>query len=442
MTSKENKDKVQVSQFKEEPHHPLSMYLNAVVNYMEDAIFVKDSQCRLLIVNDAFCTIFGLSRNEIIGKTLAEKVAPNEREHFLSVDRQVLREGTEVLCEETLTVNGGAVRTIITRKNRFIDPQGDYFLVGVIHDITESKLIEEKLKISASVFTHAHEGIMITDAEGSIIDVNDCFTSITGYSREEALGKNPRFLRSGRQSPAFYVDMWKMLIAKGFWSGELWNRNKKGELYAEMLNISSVKDVKGQISNYIALFNDITPMKEHQRQIEHIAHYDTLTNLPNRSLLSDRLSQAMLQCNRHDKPLAVVFLDLDGFKDVNDTYGHAIGDDLLVAISQRMKEAIRGGDTLARIGGDEFVAVLTDLVSVEDCQPILERLLLAASEPVILGEIVLKVSASIGVTLYPQDSSEADILLRHADQAMYAAKESGKNRYHLFDTAHHNTAKI
>jgi diguanylate cyclase (GGDEF)-like protein/PAS domain S-box-containing protein len=299
-----------------------------------------------------------------------------------------------------------------------------------------------ELALAASVFTHARQCIVITDDLANIIDVNDRFTATTGYSREEVIGQNPRILQSDRQPPDFYVGMWKALLEQGYWSGEIWNRRKNGEVYAELITISAVRDEHGITTHYVALSSDITYMKEHQNKLERIAQYDILTNLPNRSLLADRLSQAMLRCNRHKHSLAVVFLDLDGFKAVNDTRGHDVGDELLVAISLRMKEALRAGDTLARIGGDEFVAVLAGLGKVEDCNPILERFLLAASEPVTIGEIVLKVSASIGVTLYPQDSVDADLLIRHADQAMYAAKESGKNCYHLFDTAQDNAVKV
>ena len=313
---------------------------------------------------------------------------------------------------------------------------------GTHSDITNRKLAEEKLKLAASVFTHARESIIITDTTGIIIDANDTFTAVTGYSREEAIGQTPRLLKSGRQSPEFYTNMWQDLLKEGHWCGELWNRRKNGEVYAEIKTISAVRDKHAITTHYVSLANDITLIKEHQDQLEHIAHYDVLTNLPNRSLLADRLSQAMLQCSRHAQSLAVVFLDLDHFKEINDTYGHNMGDELLIALSVRMKEALREGDTLSRIGGDEFVAVLADLVNVEDCDPVLERLLLAASEPVTVGDIVVNVSASIGVTLYPQDNVDAGQLMRHADQAMYVAKGSGKNRYHLFDTAQDDAVKV
>ena len=291
----------------------------------------------------------------------------------------------------------------------------------------------DKLQLAASVFTHAREGIMITDAKGNIVDVNDTFTRITGFSRDEALGQNPRMLNSGRQPPEYYAAMWRALLETGHWTGEVWNRRKDGEVYAEMQTVSAVRDAAGQTQNYVALFSDISPMKAQQQQLEHIAHYDALTHLPNRVLLADRLQQAMHQSQRRRHSLAVVFLDLDGFKAVNDQHGHAVGDTLLITLAQRMKAALREGDTLARMGGDEFVAILVDLERARDCDPVLDRLLLAASAPFEVDSTVLQVSASMGVTIYPQDGSDADLLLRHADQAMYVAKQAGKNRYHLFD---------
>ncbi|MGR9014126.1 MAG: EAL domain-containing protein [Gammaproteobacteria bacterium] len=307
------------------------------------------------------------------------------------------------------------------------------FAVARISSEILRKLAETKLQLAANVFSHAREGITITDAAGAIIEVNDTFCQVTGYSRDELIGQNPRMLQSGRQSPAFYAAMWRELTVEGHWTGEIWNRRKNGEIFVEMLTISAVCNDAGKIQNYVALFNDITLMKEHQQQLERIAHYDGLTNLPNRVLLADRLQQAMTQSERHKHSLAVVYLDLDGFKAVNDTFGHDTGDELLIAVSHRMKEALREGDTLARIGGDEFVAVLVDLDQMTDCEPVLTRLLHAAAEPVAFNNTKLQVSASIGVAIYPQDNADADLLMRHADQAMYAAKQCGKNRYHFFD---------
>ena len=307
-------------------------------------------------------------------------------------------------------------------------------MIGTHADITEHKAVEARLGLAATVFSHAREGILITDADGRIVEVNATFSTITGYSRAAALGKEPRqLLDSGRQGDDFYATLNATLNSTGSWSGELWSRRENGEPFAELRTVSVVCDKSGSVRNYVTLFSDISAIKAHQRQLEHIAHFDALTGLPNRVLLADRLQHAMAQCQRRNQSLAVAFLDLDGFKAVNDLHGHAMGDRLLVALSNRMRDALRDGDTLSRIGGDEFVAVLVELEAPDDCEPVLQRLLRAAADAVQIDGTTLQVSGSVGVTIYPQDGADADLLLRHADQAMYLAKQSGKNRYHLFD---------
>ncbi len=301
-------------------------------------------------------------------------------------------------------------------------------------EITVRKQAEEKLQLAASVFTNAREGIMITAADGAIIDVNDAFSDITSYSHDEVIGQNPRLLSSGRHERQFYSDLWQNLIEKGHWYGEIWNRRKDGEVYAVMQTISAVLDAEGNPRHYLALFSDITLIKEREQELEHRAHFDPLTSLPNRTLLADRLHQGIAQARRRGTLLGVAFLDLDGFKIINDQYGHEAGDQLLVAVAANMKQTLREGDTLARMGGDEFVAELLDLVDVEASAPMLTRLLAAAAEPMQYGDLTLQVSASLGVTFYPQaENIDADQLLRQADQAMYQAKQAGKNRYHIFD---------
>jgi diguanylate cyclase (GGDEF)-like protein/PAS domain S-box-containing protein len=306
----------------------------------------------------------------------------------------------------------------------------------------KKELLVRKLKRAASVFSHADESIMITDASATITEVNGSFSRNTGYTPDEVLGKNPKILQSGRHSSAFYAEMWATLLAKGYWRGEIWNRRKNGEIYPVMLTVNAVKDTSGVVQHYVSLSTDITSMKAYQGQLERIAHYDSLTNLPNRVLLADHLKHDMLQCQRNNLTLAVAFLDLDDFKEVNDNHGHNLGDELLITVSQRMQKALREGDTLARIGGDEFIVVIADLQNVENSTPILESLLKAASDPVTVGDVEIQVSASIGVTLYPQDGSDADQLMRHADQAMYSAKQAGKNCFRLFDTVLANASKV
>ena len=285
-----------------------------------------------------------------------------------------------------------------------------------VSDITERKQAEAKLKLAASVFACAREGIIITDAKATILDVNQAFTRITGYSRVEVIGQKPRILKSDRQDSAFYDGMWFELTAHGHWSGEIWNRHKHGRVYAELLTISAVRDDLGITQQYVGLFSDITAIKDHQHQLEHIAHFDALTDLPNRVLLADRLQQAMAQALRRCKQLAVVYLDLDGFKAVNDNQGHGVGDRVLITLAHHMKETLREGDTLARLGGDEFVAVLIDLEDTADCLPLVIRLQVAAAQSMQVGEVCLQISASLGITFYPQaQDMDADQLLRQAD---------------------------
>jgi diguanylate cyclase (GGDEF)-like protein/PAS domain S-box-containing protein len=315
-------------------------------------------------------------------------------------------------------------------------------ILAFTEDITESKKTREQLQLAASVFTNAREGILICDPQGTILDVNDMFTQITGYSRAEVLGRNPRILKSGRQSEEFYRDMWRSLLENGCWSGEVWNKTKEGRVYPETLKISAVHDRASKIQHYVAHFSDVTQTKEQERQLQRIAQFDALTNLPNRVLLADRLQQAMAQARGRGQLLAVACVDLDGFRFVNDQYGHETGDCLLMAVSRRMKRALHEADTLARIGGDEFVAVLLDLPNTDAARPILDSLLTCASQPEQYGDSSVRVTASIGVVFYPQSEEiDAEQLLRQAGQALYQSKLAGKNNYQIFDPAHDITIR-
>ncbi len=390
--------------------------------------------------------LYGVREEEFLGTYQAWQhgLHPKDRGRHNEEISAALRDEKDFDTEFRVVWPSGETRYIKASAIVLRDVEGKPLrMIGVNYDITERKQAQEKLQLAASVFEHAREGITITDPHGTIVDINETFTRITGYSREDAIGQNPRFLSSGRQGEAFYESMWHALIGQGHWSGEIWNRRKNGEVYAELLTISAVKDEHGVTQQYVALFSDITGIKEHQRQLEYIAHFDTLTNLPNRLLLADRLQQAMAQAQRRGQQVAVVYLDFDGFKAVNDKYGHDVGDQLLMHLATAMKDTLREGDTLARLGGDEFVAVLTDLDGIESCIPMLARLLAAAAAPVQFGAVELKGSASIGVTFFPQNRDiEADQLLRQADQAMYQAKLAGKNRYHVFDAAHDSSLRV
>ncbi len=296
------------------------------------------------------------------------------------------------------------------------------------------------LLLAASVFANTHDGIVITDANNKIIEVNSAFSRITGYQREEILGKNPSVLKSGRQSVEFYNVLWQSLLTLDHWGGELWNRNKSGEIYAALTSISIVRDEQGNIHHFIGLFTDITPQKNHEYDLERIAHFDPLTGIPNRLLLADRLNHAIVQLQRTKDFMAVCYLDLDGFKPVNDQFGHGVGDQLLIEISLRIQDCLRAGDTIARIGGDEFVLLLLGLNEIADCEAILNRTLHKIAEPAVIDGHCVAVSASLGYTVFPGDPVDADTLLRHADQAMYIAKQGGKNRCQFFDPKHDRIA--
>ncbi len=300
-----------------------------------------------------------------------------------------------------------------------------------IQDITERKQTEQALRLAASVFEHAHEGIMITDATATIIEVNRTFEEITGYSREEVVGRNPRFLQSGHHDPAFYTTMWQTLAERGYWHGEIWNRRKNGEVFPESASISAVHNANGVTTSYVGLFADISILKESQQQLERMAYYDPLTGLPNRALLADRLRLALAKAQREQRVLAVCYLDLDGFKPINDRWGHAAGDELLIEVAQRFQQSVRGDDTVARLGGDEFVMLLGNLSSIEEGEQVLERILKVVATP--FPPRAMTVSASIGATFFPHDYADPETLIRHADQAMYLAKQGGRNGYHLFD---------
>ncbi|HEY8034256.1 MAG TPA: diguanylate cyclase [Methylobacter sp.] len=290
-----------------------------------------------------------------------------------------------------------------------------------------------KLRLSAIVFENTRECITITDAEGNIIDVNPAFSRMTGYTRAEVLGKNPRFLKSGHHDQAFYAAMWQSINTTGCWSGELWNRTKNGECYPELRSISAITDIQGAVTHYIGISSDISQLKQHEKQLEHIAHYDALTGIPNRVLLADRMRQAIAQAKREQKLLGVCYLDLDGFKPVNDTLGHQAGDHVLIDIARRIGNILREGDTVARLGGDEFVVLLPDLNHAEECIATLKRLHENIALPIYIQDQSFLLTASIGVSIFPDDGNDPDVLLRHADQAMYVAKQSGKNRYHFYD---------
>ncbi|PSJ22777.1 diguanylate cyclase [Halomonas sp. ND22Bw] len=295
----------------------------------------------------------------------------------------------------------------------------------------------ESLQLAERVIDASLEGIIITDPQTRIRFVNPAFTHMTGYSLEEVVGRTPAVLSSGRHDAVFYRDMWNTLQQGGFWRGEIWNRRKSGELYLELLTISAIRDERGEVTHYAALFTDITHIRENEERVRHLAYYDPLTGLPNRRLLDDRLALAIRHAHRQGRRLAVLFLDLDHFKQVNDSLGHAVGDELLVRLTERLQHHLREDDTLARLGGDEFIVLLPDVKEVDEVTRVARRLIEATSAPFELGMQRFRVGCSLGISLYPDDGDTPERLVKRADAAMYRAKEEGRNTYRLYRAEMH-----
>lgn len=311
-----------------------------------------------------------------------------------------------------------------------IQSKGYVNLYGL--DVTRRRYAEEKLKLTAQVFENATEGIMITDPDLRIVDVNSAFCDITGYRREEILGEHASTLNSERHGADFYRKVWESAARFGSWQGEVWDRRRNGEVYPKWLSVSAVKDESGALRRFIAIFSDITTLKRSEEQLYHMAHYDGLTGLANRRYFLELLKSVLLSTGRAAGMVGVLFVDLDGFKLVNDTLGHAAGDRLLQEVAERLRECVRSTDTVGRIGGDEFTVILPNLTESQDAAIIVRKLLMRLKEPLRLEAREVLVTASVGIAVYPEDGSNVDALLQCADTAMYRAKESGKNGYQFF----------
>ena len=290
----------------------------------------------------------------------------------------------------------------------------------------------ERLQLFVKMFDNSNEAILITDAQQKIIAVNPAFYLITQFSEEEVIGKKPGILSSGRQDAEFYAAMWKSINGTGTWQGEIWNRRKSGEIFPEWLSIGTVKNSQGEVLNYVALFSDISRRKEAEAKVEYLAHYDALTNLPNRALFADRLRHALVTASRTGKKTALLFLDLDRFKSVNDTMGHLAGDLLLQSVADRLRSCVRGSDTICRQGGDEFMILLTEIGGAEDAELVANKIVDAMVEPHQLGNRALNITFSIGISICPDDAKDDETMIKNADDAMHIAKESGRNNYKFF----------
>jgi len=303
-------------------------------------------------------------------------------------------------------------------------------IVLVFH---ERKEYQKELRLSSLVYNKTTEGIFITDKKTNIIDVNPAFCKITNFCREDVLEQKIPFLKSEKQNPQFYEDMWKNINELGYWQGEIWNSKKGGELFAELLTISIVKNENNSIIHYVGLFTDITLKQQQQEKLEQKAHYDVLTNLPNRALFSDLFIKAASHSQRSNTLLAICFLDLDDFKPINDLHGHDVGDKLLIQVADRIKLNIRGGDTASRIGGDEFTLLLGDIKSISHCEATLKRINNSLSQPYLIDNLPITIGTSIGATLYPIHGTDLESLIKISDKMMYQAKLKAGNHHVIFN---------
>ena len=381
-------------------------------------IRVEDAKGSALICNPAFKSLFG-------GQAVPKPVGP-----------PLSNQADPWIYEAKMLSSSQEWRSVIIHRAAFTPPGSDEpGIISAILDITERKQHEDRLRLAETVFQSAASAIMVTDATGVIQSVNPAFTTITGYLPEEAIGRTPNLLKSDRNEAKFFASFWHSLAENGRWSGEMWQRRKNHETYPAWESIETVHDSDGRITHYVAFFSDITQRKLAEQEIFFRANYDPLTGLPNRSLLHERLDQALKQARRNQRRVALMLLDLDRFKQVNDTQGHAWGDVLLCQTAERLKTCVRETDTIARYSGDEFVVVLPDVPHDPDVNAIAEKIIERVSEPFDLNDNVIRIGVSIGIVLYPDHGSDAPTLLRCADLAMYQAKSSGRNTYRKYESA-------
>ena len=417
------------------------IFLQTLVESMPIPIFYKDLSGIYQGVNSLFLKLTGFKREEIIGKTVFDYAPYEIAQRYYEQDQVLIENPDEIQIYEFVARSRATEEQMdmIFYKKIYYDENGNPAgIVGSALDITalkekEAKLQHQKNELE-SIFNISRDGIAILDRDSNFLEFNEAYLKMTGFTREELLGKSCISLTSPQDQERAYVAL-NTVYEQGHI--EIFEKQcivKDGRYITINMSIALMPDNE----RVLVSAKDVTELKKHEKQLEYIAHYDTLTGLPNRVLKTDRLRQAMVQLDRKDDShIAVLYLDLDGFKEVNDTYGHSVGDRLLVDVSTRMKNVLREGDTLSRLGGDEFVAIVTELGNVSQALPLVKRLLEAASTPVEIDEHIINVSASIGVTFYPQSEEvDGDQLIRQADQAMYEAKQHGKNRYHLFDPAH------
>ncbi len=424
-------DNTDIIQAKKSLEEKQEMMLS-IMNHSQNMIALKDIAGRYEFVNARFEEFFGLKAEDVIKKSDTQLFDKSIASLFRIDDMSVLKDLSAKESRQTIMYHG---KSFFLHTNRFpiFDDEGIIKSICVeIHDISHKYEAEQKLKLAAKVFDRAGEGILITDERNKILTVNDSFTRITGYTPEEVVGKTPSILNSGKHDKEFFQTLWSAVLERGWWQGEIFNRNKNGEVYPEWLTINTVKDNNGKITNFVAIFSDISNIKNSQRKIEHMATHDELTSLPNRFCFVDELKHQLVHAHKQGEKRAVLFIDLDEFKNINDTLGHNVGDALLIEVSKRLKECTKPSDFIARLGGDEFTAIL-NTGHLDEIIIYAQKILDYLTASYLIDDKKLYISCSIGISIFPDHGMDSSSLLRSADTAMYRAKESGKKRFVFFE---------
>lgn len=404
----------------------------ALLDNANALIYAFDRDGRCVLANAHLAKVLERTTDKLIGSARQEWLNSTELQLQVQNYHQVFINQRPITVDETLQLRGGLKRHFVSHKFPLKDGSGRVFAVaGISTEVTAQRQMEQRLQWAMAVFNQGSEGVLICDERNSIVQVNAAFQRITGYSEDQVMGRNPSLMASGRHDLAFYRQFWHELVAYGHWEGEIWNRRKDGAVYPQWLRVSRVSKQGSLPGSFVGVFSDLSIRKASEEEIERLAFYDLLTNTPNRHLLRDRLEQAIRVGTRERTQFAVLFLDLDHFKEVNDVHGHDVGDEVLIEVSQRLQAALRAQDTVCRQGGDEFILLLCP-IDQPGAQICVQKLLTAMAQPFLTTQGELKLSASIGVAMFPDDARSVQTLMRNADSAMYEAKHNGRNNYSFF----------
>ncbi|MDH5425771.1 MAG: EAL domain-containing protein [Gammaproteobacteria bacterium] len=408
-----------------------------ILNELPLEAYLKDSALKYVSVNEKYSNSLGVCRDDILGRHNSEIEALAGLDFISSKEEEVIRTKEAVIFEETIDSKASGKIIYAAHLIPLLNAKGQIEgIVGVRSDITDQKQAENEMEMAAKVLENTAEGFMVTNADRRIVHVNAAYTEMTGYNENELLGKIPLLLQTESRSKT-YQEIQQKLKEDGTWKGELWSSRKNGSSYPEMTNIKAIRNKEGEVTNYFSMSKDITEEKKWEKQLYEMAHYDSLTGLPNRTLFQDRITQEIIRCNRNERNLAVLFLDIDLFKAINDSLGHAAGDELLKTVANRLKVTLRNADSIARMGGDEFTILVTDLAldykkNIGYLRSLSEKIIDVVNQPMEIEGREINVTCSVGVAVYPADANNVEDLIRNADSAMYYAKSQGRRNYQFY----------